>query len=344
MQVVKCKCGKIFRGTEMKKHISNYKDGEGNHHGVIRRETACVHCLLFLRKGENIEDFRSQHQSCPSGKVTNAAFISKFEGFDAKSVDLDSEEEAEAAVNAIRTAGEVAEDLYMSGSGSDSEEEVEVLVLNPPSTTTNAANTATTSTTITPVATSSPKKGIAGQTRNWEQDIISTHDTQRIHYNNLKSQNDFYKNSNQRLQRECDELKSKVVRIAEFKARILQLEKYETKCGALERKNEGLNKDLTMVRQENLNLQEENNALKGRIRKLEEAKESHQRRSRLHIPLMENRLVDNCLVEDENLDSTIRCYDSDEKGFDCIHLTLLHEGAIEKIIHRRVKKITPRKY
>ena len=276
-------------------------------------------------------------------------------------VDLDESGEASKAVASIqpylttRTDEEVAEDLYLSPSDGEEEEKEE----RPETSKAKAAEeleeeeegemVEVEGDEPVPVGSSSPKPqsppkaGIWKQSAVWTNDIQSTHESQRFHYQKLKEREQCLTNSNKRLQAENNALQAKVTRIAEFKSRIRELEGIESRFNRADVEKKSLEKEVEKEKQEKAKLAEENADLKLKIKQMEAAKVVETRRTTIHVPVYRNRIVDDCLMNNEDLNTTTECYGT-RPDFSCLHLSLVHGGPIYKLVHHRTTYRTPSKY
>ena len=201
-----------------------------------------------------------------------------------------------------------------------------------------------------PIGSSSPRapsprppKGIGKQNAEWTDNIIATHESQRLHYNRLKEREECLSNSNKRLQGENDALKSKLARISNLRARINELEKFESRYNRVNVEKKALEKEVEKVKNEKGNLAEENASLRTKIKEMEAANVIETRRTTIHVPVYRNKIVDECILAKEDLDSTTECYGV-RPDFSCLHLSLIHGGPIYKLHHHRTTFRTPSKY
>ena len=144
------------------------------------------------------------------------------------------------------------------------------------------------------------------------------------------------------MQGENDELRAKVGRIASLTAEVRKLQQFEGKYARVESANQNLLKEMEKVRAEKLTLMEENADLRARLRKEEEGRVLTTERTTIHIPVYKNRIVDNCLLSKDDLNTTVECY-GDRPDFSCLHLNVTHGGPIYKVGHHRIKYRTPGK-
>lgn len=370
-----CICGVIKRGDEAKKHFRTNKGSTVAHYAKAK-VSACIACLAFAEYG-NVE-FYEEHSSCPALKITNAKFQKRIKeklrnASKTSKVDLDDSKSSESAraveniqqfLTPARTVENVEEDLFLSDSDEEKEEErpapaegvkaVEEAAAVPANVEEEAAAGEESDGELVvvqgdvpmPIGSSSPRpsspKGIPKQNSMWTDDIIATHESQRFHYQKLKEREECLSNSNKRLQGENDDLKAKVARIANLRSRIAELEKFEAKYNRVSVEKKALEKETEKVKREKENLAEENFELRKRIKDMELAKVMETRRTTIHIPVHKNRIVDECLMDNEDLNTTTECY-GQRPEFSCLHLSLAHGGPIYKLLHHRTTYRTPSK-
>ena len=356
LTVTKCSCGRIIRGSEFKKHLSNFT-AEDAQHTTVKRLTACVNCIRFLKTTGNIKQFREEHANCPTGKVNNPAFIRSFEQFNPDEVDLDLEEETiAAAANIAVTAAEVVEPITSS---EESEEEQEIVIkptyderlkevfgdvsdddeVKPPP---------------PPATSSTPKKGIAAQLSNEEEEKVRI--SREEGYRQLKRRYAALTSNNQRLISENESLHQKVRRINETSN---ELEKVRCELKTCKKAN-------TMMEEKVKNLEKVEEEMKMKSKKLQEMekrmaemedydelkkkaarladmeKELKNKRIDIHIPIYKNCLADAPSIQ-EDLNTTVECFHNPQLGVNCLHMGLDVVGFLKSLRVSKVKTKIPSK-
>lgn len=370
--VGKCSCGRIARGTELKKHVAAF---DGHEKRVLKR--VCVVERVECGKDEAAEDFYKKHKECESGKITDSDFKAWFEGLLLEDEENEAVKTIEAAVEKateervikkapvvpvvrviekvpvapVVTDADLDRDLAMSEMSSEEEEsEVRGVVMQKKKSVVEERDATMRRLFGDKVTLGKPKASSSPQKDQRSSDCFE--------YNQMKDRMSAMENTNKRVLAENELLKGKVSAIKQMKEEMVMMmeaekrwseEKKEmmakvSECDELKRvlkkqkaeceRLRVIAKDVDEVRAINEKLGSECERMSGLL------KRGVKRSYEVHLPLYENDICDVPTMTDDP-DITQMCYEGE--GVKCLHLNLKIDGQLEDFIVRKVKKKKPSK-
>jgi len=350
MLVGKCSCGKIARGSELKKHLKEKEGTMGHERKVMLR--LCVSCRKCVMGDE--KEFMKAHLQCESGNIGEKGFKAWFEG------ELLEREEVRKAVAAIQDViGEKVVRNASEGSSSDgsSNEEVEL-----------RANMKKKDDVDLDAVMEDLFGDIADLKEEWEGEEVAkpmaassprqqeAYDTEV--FVRMKDRVMALESNNRKVLKENEELKVKVEGYRATREELESLRKKEKewmaerselmrKAGLVEslrasvsRKDEEIERMRSVVK-ETEEVKVINKRLTGEVERLHERLKCRKRRVyEVHLPLFENNICDApTITDDPNV--TQQCYEGD--GVRCLHMSMDVTGQLEDFVVRKVRKKVPSK-
>ena len=166
--------------------------------------------------------------------------------------------------------------------------------------------------------------------------------SQHTAYLQLKNSLATLQKTNKALMAENKELRQRSEKVNELQQQVTTLSHYEKRAKAAEARTTELQEALRKLRKEHEVL----NAEKVKVElALERAqlRNMSKRRTTLHVPMVDNKVVDAVLKEDDDANTTFSCYEGAHTQLECVHLTFVHEGEFNFVRHRKRKRVLPSK-
>ena len=352
--VTKCACGRVVRGSEFKKHVSNYTNtADADKHSSVKRVTCCVNCGEFLRTRDNFASFRDRHMNCPTGKVNSPTFLRLFNDFNPDNVDLDLEEEVIAAAKNIANIRTDDEPIPLSEESEESEEE-EIVVNSAYAERVKELFGHISEDEEKPPKTSTPKKGIAAQLSNEEEEKVRV--SREEAFKQLKRRYAALSSNNKDLIAKNEGLHQKVRRITEVsnelekvRCDLKQSQKVATEMEEKVKNTEKVEEELRRKTEKLADMERRMGEMSdyhdmkrkaGRLAELE--KELRRKRIDIHIPVYNNVMCDTPTFQ-EDLNTTVECYHNPQLGVNCLHMGVEMVGILKSIHVSKAKTKIPSK-
>ena len=344
-----CSCGSFKRGEDYKKHIRKQSEEEKKDHTIVKFLIGCIPCLKFKRDSTESATFFQKHRECKSGLITNAAFRIDFMKFRPEIEELTSEEEAERelllAIEEIATPAPLPPPPSQSEilpQLSDTESSDDETVPAPVETAPAPPQTAP----LSPIRSSSPvpppPRGIHHQTAAWNKDDEVARVTQRKEYLRMQNSVATLRKTNKELLGENKDLRERAEKVTHLQQEVQKLEHFRKRALTSETRVAELTEKLRKIEKEKELLATEKAKLEVSLQQ-EQVKKLQQRRTTLHVPMVDNSVVDAVLMEDDDSNKTFSCYEGTHSLLECVHLTFLHEGDFAFVRHRKKKRAMPSK-
>ena len=147
--------------------------------------------------------------------------------------------------------------------------------------------------------------------------------------------------------KDMEALKGKVTQMRSLQERVLTLEtngrKLQDKLHVAEKGRTLAERLVETGKEERQQLVRHNGDLQKSVASLNQQLAAKRRRTRIHLPLYRNKICDTPLVDSEDLNTTTECYHDPDRGLNCVHLSLNHDGPIYDLFYQRSKKRVARK-
>ena len=190
--------------------------------------------------------------------------------------------------------------------------------------------------------TSAPSRGIHLQTKRGNDDDEGARTLERAAYRKMQNTVATLTKHNKELVGENRELKEKANRVTALQQQVTTLSHYEKRAKASEARVAELEESLRKLRKDNDRLAVEKTKVEADLAQMK-LKSLSQRRTTLHLPMADNKVVDAVLKEDDNANTTFSCYEGSHSQVECVHLTFVHEGDFAFVRHRKKKRAMPSK-